>query len=330
MIKKIAVYGSGAFGTALALSCVRAGQDVTLITRHPDIALQLSKDHSNSHYLPGILLPESLKITADLSTLGTSQLVLLATPAQFLFDVLKKLKPYFNPQCPLILCAKGIDRHHQMLLSDVAKQYVTNPIALLSGPSFAMEIAQNQPTAVMLGADSQELAITLSHSLRHENFRCYATDDMVGLQIAGAVKNVIAIASGIVCGQSFGMNTRAALLSRGLAEMCRLGLAMGAKQETFLGLAGMGDLVLTATSENSRNFRFGKIWGETLSREQTLAKMAGKVVEGFVTAEVLKNIAARYQVRMPICQNVYDLLYTDKPLSLIIESLLSRQSDLEI
>lgn len=328
--KKIAIYGSGAFGTALALSCLRAGQEVTLITRRQEGAVQLAQQRCNSQYLPGIPLPESLKITADLDVLKSSEMVLLATPAQSLFEVLAELKPFFNPQSPLVLCAKGIDRQHQMLLSDVAKQQVTNPIALLSGPSFAIEIAQDQPTAVMLAADSQELAIELSHALRQVNFRCYATDDVIGIQIAGAVKNVIAIASGIVYGRAFGFNTRAALLSRGLAEMCRLGLAMGAKQETFLGLAGTGDLILTGTSENSRNFRFGRIWGETLSRQHTFDQMAGKVVEGFATAQVLKEMAARYQVRMPICQNVYDLLYTDQPLPAIIESLLSQQSDLEI
>ena len=328
--KNISIYGSGAFGTALALSCLRAGQNVTLITRQPEIALQLAKQRYNHRYLPEILLPDSLNITADLTTLKSSDLILLATPAQSMFTVLGNLNPYITPKCPLVLCAKGIDRQYKMLLSDVAKQQTSNPIALLSGPSFAIEIAQNHPTAVMLAADSLDLAIDLSKSLRHANFRCYATDDVVGIQVAGAVKNVIAIASGIVYGRLFGVNTRAALLSRGLAEMCRLGLAMGAKQETFLGLAGTGDLILTGTSDISRNFRFGKIWGETLSREKTIEKMAGKIVEGFATAEVLKDIAAHYQIRMPICQNVYDLLYTDKPLQDVIESLLSRQSDLEI
>jgi glycerol-3-phosphate dehydrogenase (NAD(P)+) len=328
--KNISIYGSGAFGTALALSCLRAGQNVTLITHQPEIALQLTEQRCNHRYLPEIILPDSLSITADLTALKSSNLILLATPAQSLFDVLVDLKPYLDQKCPLILCAKGIDRQHQMLLSEVAKQQITNPIALLSGPSFAIEIAQNHPTAVMLAADSLDLAIDLSKALRHANFRCYATNDVVGIQVAGAVKNVIAIASGIVYGRSFGMNTRAALLSRGLAEMCRLGLAMGAKQETFLGLAGTGDLILTGTSDLSRNFRFGKIWGETLSREKTIEKMAGKTVEGFATAEVLKKIATQHQVRMPICENVYDLLYTDKPLQDIIESLLSRQSDLEI
>lgn len=328
--KKIAIYGSGSFGTALALSCLRAGQEVTLVTRQSEVALQLTEQRCNHRYLPEIILPDALNITANLDILKSSELILLATPAQSLFAVLGDLKPYLDPKCPLILCAKGIDRQHQMLLSDLAKQQVSNPIALLSGPSFAIEIAQDQPTAVMLAADSLELAIDLSKSLRHANFRCYATDDVIGVQVAGAVKNVIAIASGIVYGRLFGVNTRAALLSRGLAEMCRLGLAMGAKPETFLGLAGTGDLILTGTSELSRNFRFGKIWGETLSREKTFEQMAGKTVEGFATAEVLKDIAARYHIRMPICQNVYDLLYTDKPLQDIIESLLSRQSDLEI
>lgn len=328
--KNISAYGSGSFGTALAISCVRSGQNVTLFSRSQETAAYLNQKRCNDRYLPDIFLPPQLQITADMERLRDSDLILLATPAQSLHDTLKTIQPYLNPACPLILCAKGIDRQFQMLLSDVAKQQVANPIALLSGPSFAIEIAQNQPTAVMLAAENLDLAIELSKPLRHQNFRCYATDDMTGVQIAGAVKNVIAIASGIVYGRSYGINTRAALLSRGLAEMCRLGLAMGAKHDTFLGLAGVGDLILTGTSELSRNFRFGKTWGETLSREETFNKMAGKVVEGFATAEVLKSIAERYQVRMPICQNVYELLYTDKPLQEIIDSLLSQQSNLEI
>lgn len=328
--KTISVYGAGSFGTALAISCVRTGQNVTLFTRNLEGATELNQKRQNTPYLPNIQLPEKLRITDNKEKLYESDLILLATPAQSLSSVLDTLQPYLNPSCPLILCAKGIDRQFQMLLSDVAKQKVANPIALLSGPSFAIEIAQNQPTAVMLAAENLDLAIELSQSLRHQNFRCYATDDRIGVQIAGAVKNVIAIASGIVYGRSYGMNTRAALLSRGLAEMCRLGLAMGAKHETFLGLAGVGDLILTGTSELSRNFRFGKIWGETLSREETFHQMAGKIVEGFATAEVLKSIAERYQIRMPICQNVYELLYTDKPLQEIIKSLLSHQSNLEI
>lgn len=330
MPKKIAVYGAGAFGTAMAISCVRANQDVTLVTRSQAVADILNTERCNQGYLPGITFPDKLSVSSDQTVLRQSDFILLATPAQSLFAVLENLKPFFSPTAPLILCAKGIDRQRKMLLSDIVRQQVPNPVAMLSGPSFAIEIAQGHPTAVMLAAESLEDAIMLSQALRHTNFRCYASDDLIGIQIAGAVKNVIAVASGIVYGKAYGNNTRAALLSRGLAEMCRLGMAMGARQETFLGLAGVGDLLLTGTSELSRNFFFGKILGETLSHEAAMAAMLGKTVEGVATAGVLKNLAETYQVHMPICCNIYDLLYAEKPLQDIIEALLSSQADLEI
>jgi len=328
--KEIAIYGSGAFGTAMALSCVRAGCNVTLIARDDATAEFIQSSRKNEKYLPGIEIPQPIQVTANLAALTQSDLVVLATPAQSLFTILNTLKPFLKRDVPIIICAKGIDKTHYLLLSDIVKQQVTSPIGLLSGPSFAIEIAQNQPTAVMLAAESLDLAIALSQPLRHETFRCYATNDLIGTQIAGAVKNVIAIASGIVYGKSFGNNTRAALLSRGLAEMCRLGLAMGAKSETFLGLAGMGDLLLTGTSEQSRNFRFGKIWGETNSKQAAVTTMQGKVVEGVATAEALQSLATQYQVRMPICKSVHDLIYKDIPLEMVIKSLLASQSDVEI
>lgn len=328
--KKISVYGAGAFGTAMALTSLRAGHKVTLVSRTVEKAEKLKKEGLKVLGWLDIPLPDSLMITAEIEKLAESDIIFLAIPAQSLYSVLENLRSAFSSSTPLILCGKGIDRAHQLLLSDVAQQQVSNPIALLSGPSFAVEIARNHPAAVMLAAKELGLAIELSQLLRHINFRCYASDDVVGVQIAGAVKNVIAIAAGIVEGRNFGANSRAALLARGLAEMCRLGLAMGAKQETFLGLAGMGDLILTGTSDLSRNFYFGKLLGQSLSKIYAEEQMAGKVVEGYATAEVLKTIADQYQVRMPICQNVYELLYTHKPLDDIIEGLLSRQADVEI
>lgn len=327
--KKIAVYGAGAFGTAMALSCERVGHQVFLLARDEEVADKIRMSRHNDKYLPDIYIPEPIQITADLAEINHCDLVIIATPAQSLFSTLEIVKP-FALKIPLIICAKGIDKQRHVLLSDAAKQVVSNPLGFLSGPSFASEIAHNQPTAVMLAAESLDLAIALSQPLRHGAFRCYATDDLIGVQVAGAVKNVIAIVSGIVHGMSLGSNTRAALLSRGLAEMCRLGVAMGAKSETFLGLAGMGDLLLTGTSEQSRNFRFGKIWGETFSKDAAFTAMQGRVVEGVATADALQEMITKYKVRMPICKSVYDLIYGKIDLNTVIETFLASQADVEI
>ena len=327
-MSKIVVIGAGAFGTALALNSVRCGHQTTLIARRPEFASELHQSRFNQRYLKDVPLPDTLTITAALNNIKSADMIILATPAQSLSDTCIGLKSQLAAKTPLVIAAKGIDRQRLQLLSTVVSDIVANPVAILSGPSFAIEIAHSLPTAVMLAATDLNVALELSQLLRHQYFRCYASDDVIGVQVAGAVKNIIAIAAGITHGRNLGENASAALLSRGLAEMTRLGITLGGKQETFLGLAGVGDLILTGSSSQSRNFSLGLALGQGQSLEDILAGRNG-VTEGIATSAAIIELAKRHQVRMPICQSIYELLHCGSNLDLIIEKLLSKQADLE-
>lgn len=328
---RITVVGAGAFGTALALSCLKTGACVSLVTRRPEIADELRRTRRNQRYLKDISLPETLEISSDLEILGGADLILLATPAQSAPDSVSLLIPHISLSVPLVICAKGIHLEKQALLTDVIRPLLPNPLAVLSGPSFAIEVAQNLPVAVMLAAQTMEEATTISRQLRHDRFRCYATDDLVGVQVGGAVKNVIAIASGIVAGKELGQSAQAALLSRGLAEMMRIGQKLGGRQETLMGLSGVGDLILTGSSMTSRNYSLGFQMGQGRSLENILAERAG-VTEGLATSSAVYKLGKKFPLEIiytPIIDAVYDLLHNKISLEQTIEMLLSRQSDTE-
>lgn len=331
---KIVVVGSGAFGTALALSALRAQASVTLIARRPEFAYELKEIRINSRYLGDIFLPEALDITSDLSSLETADFALLATPAQKTLEVIENIKPALRGGTPLVLCAKGIHLEQQKLLSQVIVPVLPNPICVLSGPSFAIEVAKNLPTAVILAGPTIEQALPIAQALRHDRFRCYASDDMIGVQVGGAVKNVIAIASGIVYGKQLGQNAQAALLSRGLAEMTRIGMALGGDQQTFMGLAGVGDLILTGSSMTSRNYSLGAELGKGRSLEEILGSRAS-VTEGVATSAALYHLTQSRNIYAPIINAVYHILHAPPAnlpngvLGTTIEALLSRQSDTE-
>lgn len=329
----ISVIGSGSFGTALALSSLRTGAKVTLVTRSEEKASELTQTRENKRYLPGILFPNTLQITSDLSTINEANLILLATPAQSTRLSLENLHPHLPSTTPIVLCAKGIDLAKTQLLSDVASSVLSNPIAILSGPSFAIDVSRNNPIAVIIAAASLDLATTLAHQLRHDRFRCYASDDLIGVQVGGAVKNVIAIASGIVQGKGLGESAQAALLSRGLAEIIRIGLALGAKKETFMGLSGVGDLILTGSSPTSRNYSFGVEMGKGRSISDILGERVS-VTEGISTCSAIYHLAKSKKIHTPLIDTIYHLLHTesqetDKTLNQAIDNLLSKQSDQE-
>lgn len=328
MNHKIVVVGAGAFGTALSLSCLHTGAAVHLLTRSAEQATELTQSQHNHKYLDGIALPAELKITADPACLRTADLILLVTPAQKTIESLNAIKAHMAETTPLVLCAKGIHLEKKMLLSDVVRPLVANPIAVLSGPSFAIDMARNLPTAVMLAATTLDEAMQISHLLRHDRFRCYASQDMKGVQAGGALKNVIAIASGIVEGKALGENARAALLSRGLAEITRIGMVLGGQRETFMGLAGMGDLVLTGSSMTSRNYSLGVEIGKGKQFKDILAGRSS-VTEGFATSSAVYHISKNAKIHTPIVDAVYDLLHNDRNVNETIERLLSRQSDTE-
>jgi len=333
-MKTICIIGAGSWGTALALTACRVnGQRVTLLARCSQQADLLTQSRENSAYLPGIRFPPDLMISHDLGVLKEADIVLQATPAQSLREVCKAVQPHFSPTTPWVICAKGItkktDEREPQLLSEVSREFLPNPIAILSGPSFADEVAPNLPTAVTVASDREDVAKSVALSLRHPRFRCYVNTDPIGVQVAGAVKNVLAIACGIARGKGFGSNAVATLITRGLVEMRRLGLVLGGKGDTFLGLAGVGDVTLTCSSEQSRNMRLGIAIGKQEKDVKQILKESTFIAEGVPTAASVNRLCETLSVSMPICQSVYQVVYGLAPIDNVIEVLLSRPSEWE-
>lgn len=327
-MQKICVYGAGAWGTALALSAYRAGRNVILQPRRLEQAEELTNQRENITYLPGIPIPQEILVSVDRGILKDQDLILLVTPAQQVRETCQNLAPFLSKDTPLVLCSKGIDLQEKILLTQVVKKILQNPLAVLSGPSFADEVAQNLPTAVTIAADSLPLAKKIASALRHPFFRCYASDDPTGVQISGALKNVLAIGCGIVHGRRFGNNAAAAFITRGLAEMRRLGLKLGGKSETFLGLSAVGDLTLTCSSVQSRNMSLGKALGEGQSLSEILAQRSG-VTEGIPTSAAVVSLAEKLAVSLPICKAVYAVLHENRSIDQVVQDILSSQSDFE-
>jgi glycerol-3-phosphate dehydrogenase (NAD(P)+) len=327
-MKQVCIIGAGSWGTALALTAHRAGQQVTLIPRRPEQAHDLNRLRENKVYLPGIFLPKDIKISSDLAALASADIVLAVTPAQSLRQTCADAQKLLAPGIPWVICAKGIDLQTSKLLSDVSESLLPNPVVILSGPSFADEVGKNLPTAVTLASDHEDAAKQVAVCLRHTRFRCYLSDDPRGVQVAGAVKNVLAIASGIVHGKRLGNNAAAALITRGLAEVRRLGIALGGKTDTFLGLSGVGDITLTCSSEQSRNMRLGKALGEGENAAEILNNTP-YVTEGVPTVAAVYRLSQDLSIPMPLCQAVYAILYDHISIDKVIENLLSKQSESE-
>ena len=302
---KIGVIGGGAWGTALAQVAARGGREVMLWAREPEVVASINERHVNSVFLSAVPLPETIRATGDLTALNGCDALLVVAPAQHVRAVLSALT---IGTTPLVLCAKGIEAGTQLLVGEVAHSvHPTAPIAVLSGPTFAHEVAAGQPTAVTLACADEALGARLAARLAGPAFRTYASNDVVGAEIGGAVKNVLAIACGVVEGAGLGQNARAALIARGFAEMTRFGLARGARAETLSGLSGLGDLVLTCSSTNSRNFSLGVGLGEGRAAADLLADRR-TVAEGAFTAPVLREAAAAAGIDMPVCDAVCALL----------------------
>jgi glycerol-3-phosphate dehydrogenase (NAD(P)+) len=316
-ISTIAVLGAGAWGTALALAAHAAGRHTILWVREPDILAALEAG-DDSRYLPGICLPRDMILTGDLAVAARADAVLLVVPAQVLRPFLADLGPHLRPGTPLVMCAKGIEKGTGELVTEVVAEMVPDAaLAILSGPSFARDVALGLPTAVTIAAQDG-LAEGLQTALGSAAFRPYASDDLTGVALGGAAKNVYAIACGVVEGMALGENARAALLARSFAELGRLGEALGARRETLMGLSGLGDLVLTATSRSSRNFSYGVAIGRG-------EEPAGKLAEGVDTAPALVTRARALGVEMPIAEAVADLLSGALPLGEAVMRLMSRK-----
>ncbi len=323
-IASVAVIGAGAWGTALAAAAHDAGRRVALWAREPEVVADVNRRRENRRFLPGIALPEGLRATGDLAEAAASDAALLVVPAQFLRASCTALAPHWRAGAPLVICAKGVEQGSNALMSEVAAAALPQAtLAVLSGPTFADEVARGLPTAVTLACAEQAVGERLLAALGSARLRPYLSDDVVGAQIGGAVKNVLAIASGIVMGRGLGENARAAVITRGLHEIVRLGQALGARMETLMGLSGAGDLMLTCMSRKSRNTSVGVALGEG----RTLAEALGgksSVAEGVFSAPAVAAMARAQGVDMPICCAVDAILNGGAAIDATIEALLAR------
>ncbi len=330
-IKKFAVIGAGAWGTALAITAARAGAEVTLWARDPALSAAINRDRINAQLLPGYDIPDAVSATSDMAeAVAGADAILLVVPSQAIRDIGERVHAVAAPGVPVVLASKGVERESGKLMTTVVAEAMPGrPIAVLSGPSFASEVAGGHPTAVTIAsADAAEnpqdgLATRLSLALAAPSFRPYISDDLIGVEVGGAVKNVIAIACGIASGSGFGANTWAALITRGLDEMKTLAQALGGRRETVTGLSGMGDLALTCSSEQSRNMSFGKALGER-QRQEDLLSNRRSVVEGVVNAVSVTDLARKLGVEMPICEAVRSIVADGVEISEAIGRLMER------
>jgi glycerol-3-phosphate dehydrogenase (NAD(P)+) len=316
----IAVLGAGAWGTALAHTLCREGRSVRLWARDAAVAETINRHRENTRYLPGIRLADGFAATANLGeALAGADRVLAATPAQTLRDLLGEARTMMPGRAPLVLCAKGIERGSGRLLSSIAEELLPdNPVAALSGPSFASDVARGLPTAVVVAARQEALAAALAEEFSSASFRCYSSDDLTGVEVGGALKNVLAIAAGAVAGAGLGSSAQAAMVTRGFVELRRLGAILGARAETLMGLSGLGDLVLTCSSAQSRNFAYGV----ALGRGEPLA--GRPLAEGVATAAIAAEIARDRGVEAPIVETVDRLLTGDVSIREAVHALMTR------
>lgn len=328
----ITVIGAGSYGTALAIALSRNGLPTMLWGRNTAEMTKMAQQRQNQRFLPGITFPEALQIETDLATaVANSRDILIVVPSHVFADVLKQIKPLLKPQHRIIWASKGLEHNSGRLLHQVAKDILGNnmPLAVLSGPTFAKELASGLPTAIVLSSTEEAFAKALQERIHcSKHFRVYLNPDMIGVQLGGAIKNVIAIGAGISDGIGYGANARTALITRGLAEISRLGLSLGAEPHTFMGMACLGDLVLTCTDNQSRNRRFGMMLGKGYSVEQAMQEI-GQVVEGYFNTQEAYRLAQQQQVEMPIVEQIYQMLFCGLTATEAAANLLSREKKSE-
>ncbi len=321
---RIAVLGGGSWGTALAQAAGQANHDVVLWARDEGLVEQINASHENPRYLPGMPLDPAILATSDLAIAAGREILLLVAPAQHLRALAERLAAVLPAERPLVICSKGIERDSGALMSEVLAEVLPgHPLAVLSGPTFAGEVARGLPCAVTLACTERSVGLPLLNTLGSRRFRPYLSDDVIGVEVGGAVKNVIAIACGIVIGRGLGENARAALITRGLAEVVRLSRAKGGRAETSMGLSGLGDLTLTCCGLQSRNYSLGVALGEGRALADVLAERH-TVAEGVFTAQAVSALAASLGVEMPICEAVHSVLHLGADLGKTIAGLLAR------
>lgn len=319
-----AVVGSGAWGTALALQLHKNGHRTLLWTHDAEKAKLMMQSGTNAR-LEGICLPKDLMITGETADLQSCKLVVIATPSVHFRSVCQRIAPYLHPEAVLVSVTKGIESGTLMRMSQIAKKETGRPVAVLTGPNHAEEVARNIPTAALVACENKELAEMVQTVISSDTFRVYTSPDVVGAELGGAMKNVIALCAGISDGLGYGDNTKAMLMTRGLTEIARLGVAMGASRDTFAGLAGMGDLIVTCTSMHSRNRRAGILIGQGKAVEEAM-KQVGAVVEGYYAAKSSYEIAQKHGIEMPIINAAYNALYMGMDARQAVHSLLLRQT----
>lgn len=327
----IAVLGAGSWGTALAIHLARAGHDVLLWGNEAEHIQLLAEQRCNHQFLPDFTFPDSLQLTADLEqALVSPAWVLIAIPSHAYRPFLQENADLFTENLGIAWASKGLEQDSGKLIHQVIAEELPqcHKLAVMSGPTFAKEVAENLPTSITVASASEDFSKELCKYLHSGRFRAYRSDDMIGVELGGAMKNVLAIAAGAADGLGFGANTRAALITRGLAEMMRLGKAMGAQRKTFMGLAGMGDLILTCTDNQSRNRRTGLLLAQGKTLEQVHEEI-GQAIEGIKTAREVVRLARKYHVEVPICEQVYRVIYENCPIDEAVHTLLSRKSSEE-
>lgn len=324
MYRTAGVIGAGAWGTALALVCARAGLDVILQAREPEVVESVTSRRVNEAFLPGVVLDDRISVTAELSGLSACDLVLAVPPAQFMRATLDAYAPHHREGAPIVLCSKGIERGSLKLMTEVLAETIPDaPAAVLSGPSFAADVSRGLPTAVTLACEDAVLGEALMETLSGPAFRPYLATDLIGAEVGGAIKNVLAIACGISEGRGLGRSAHAALITRGFAEMTRLGTALGGEAATVAGLCGLGDLVLTCSSPQSRNMSLGLALGQGQTIHEALAGKRS-VAEGYESAPAVRELSRMVGVEMPICEATAALLAGETTVDAMIEALLSR------
>ncbi|MGM9594086.1 MAG: NAD(P)H-dependent glycerol-3-phosphate dehydrogenase [Candidatus Onthomonas sp.] len=327
----VTVLGSGAWGTALALLLLENGNDVTLWSYFQKESDQLQETHENP-MLKGVPIPEALKLTADISCVVDSDVIVLATPSFAVRSTAQKLAPLVKTGTILVSVGKGIEQDTSLRLSQVIGQEVGDkcPIVVLCGPTHAEEVGRRIPTAIVAASQNRLAAHMVQELFMNERFRVYASPDVVGVEIGAALKNVIALCAGVIDGMGFGDNTKAMLMTRGLTEIARLGTALGGRESTFAGLTGVGDLIVTCTSMNSRNHRAGILVGKGMSIQDAMKEMGGAVVEGYYAAASARGLAQKAGVEMPITEAAYQVLYEGADIHDVFRQLMMRQKKDEI
>jgi len=322
----VAVLGSGSWGTALAIQFARAGRPTLLWGRDAALLATCASERRNARYLPDAPFPEGLVVEPDFArAVGRAVDVLVAVPSHAFRETLVRLKPLLGPGQRVAWATKGFELDTGRLPHEVAREVLGEgvPVAVLSGPTFAKEVGRGLPTAMTVASPDEAFAAELAVSLSGQNFRAYTSPDIVGVEVGGAVKNVLAIATGIADGMGYGANTRIALITRGLAEMTRLGVQLGARESTFMGLAALGDLVLTCTDDQSRNRRFGLAIARGHTAEEAMREI-GQVVEGVQAARAVRTVARQHGVEMPIAEQVYAILHEGRPVPEAVRALMGR------